>query len=1188
MADVFISYSRKDKDFVKALHTALAQCDRDAWVDWEDIPLTADWWQEIERGIEAADTFVFVVSPDSTASRVCNQELDHAVQHHKRLVPVVRRDDFERQQAHEALRRHNWLFFREEDDFDCAFQSLLEAIDMDLEHVHAHTRLLVRAIEWDSKGQDDSFLLRGSDLKSASRWLSLGTDKDPKPTALQTQYILASGKAEIQRQRRTSLISSVGFVGALALALLAVTQYHQAKQRQLEAEKGQLLALSASASANLASNKDIEALIDGVKVGQQLQRHQNLDANTRNQAMTALQRVTYGAKERSRLEGHSDYVRQISFSPDGKTLVTSSDDGTVKLWKLDGTLLNTFKQDGYAYAVSFSPDGKTIATSNFIDSTIKLWALNGKLLKTFKRHQDSIFDLAFNPDGRVLASASGDRTVMLWDVEKGTRLKTLSGHHDEVNAVRFSPDGRTLASSSNDRTIKLWTLDGTLLRTLRGHRGQVNSISFSPDGKTIATGAGDQTVKLWALDGALLRTLKGHTEPVSDARFSPDGKTLATASVDNTIKLWKPDGTLLTTLKGHSDWITNVRFSPDGQTLASGSGDGTVKLWQLKTNLLRVLEGTDSFVYGLAFSPDGQVLETGDGNVLTFWRLQNGTMLKRVVPHANGINDVSISTNGSLIATTGDDKTIKLWNWDGTLRKTLIRLETPTTEINFGQDDQAIAALIQETKTLIVWNMDGKVLKKVKVPREWLEGGRIGSDLQTLATPSGKTVKLWQNGKPGAILKGHTADVTYTRFSADGQTIATTSWDRTIKLWTRDGKLISTLKGHTGGVTRAVISRDNQLVVSSGDDKTVRLWKRDGTLLMTLQTENVPRGADFSRDGQTIAFGSGTATVLWNIADLQSPQALTQRDCTLLQNYLITHPNVLLDLEPCQNDSNLVPAATNLANANDVAGAVTLFRRAVQRNPNLTLNPEVEAKTLADRSKALRLVEEGQDLALDEKINGAVAKFQAALKLNPQLTLTPTSEAQTLAAKGKSRRLIDEGRTSAYYGDITAAIAHFKQALQLNPGLAIEPEVEAKFHQARGLIDRANSMVRRGEIKPAIALYNQAEAIKVARLLLLRNWNWNYLCGSGSVQDYATAVMPICEKVVATDPDNGEFHDSRGVARAMTGDFAGAIEDFQVFVNWTEEDDRRTQRQRWINKLQQGNNPFTPQELQKLKEKELL
>jgi len=91
--DVFISYSRRDIDFVKQLDAALRKLDRDPWIDWEDIPATADWWQEIERGIEAADTFVFILTPSSIASKVCNQEVEHAVKHHKRLVPVVRDDN---------------------------------------------------------------------------------------------------------------------------------------------------------------------------------------------------------------------------------------------------------------------------------------------------------------------------------------------------------------------------------------------------------------------------------------------------------------------------------------------------------------------------------------------------------------------------------------------------------------------------------------------------------------------------------------------------------------------------------------------------------------------------------------------------------------------------------------------------------------------------------------------------------------------------------------------------------------------------------------------------------------------------------------------------------------------------------------------------------------------------------------
>lgn len=151
MADAFISYSRKDKDLVRALHDALNQRGRDTWIDWEDIPPTAEWLKEIFSAIEAAHTFVFVISPDSVASDVCKQEIAHAAKHNKRLVPIVR-SNVDPQHVPEALAKLNWIFFRESDDFDTAFQSLIAALDTDLDWVRAHTRLLTRAIEWDGKG----------------------------------------------------------------------------------------------------------------------------------------------------------------------------------------------------------------------------------------------------------------------------------------------------------------------------------------------------------------------------------------------------------------------------------------------------------------------------------------------------------------------------------------------------------------------------------------------------------------------------------------------------------------------------------------------------------------------------------------------------------------------------------------------------------------------------------------------------------------------------------------------------------------------------------------------------------------------------------------------------------------------------------------------------------------------------
>jgi hypothetical protein len=229
MSDVFISYSRKDKEFVHILHDALEKTQKNTWVDWEDILPTSEWWQEIESAIAGSDTFIFVITPTSIASEYCNKEVEYAYNLHKRILPIVRQDITDIKQVHPALSRHQWIFFRESDDFDRAFQKLLEAITLDLEHIHFHTRFLVREIEWENNGREESFLLRGKELESAETWLSKSVDKDPKPKESQGTYIEISRKMEDAKQKAIKTLRIgmlIGFIaGALGIGGMIVASY---------------------------------------------------------------------------------------------------------------------------------------------------------------------------------------------------------------------------------------------------------------------------------------------------------------------------------------------------------------------------------------------------------------------------------------------------------------------------------------------------------------------------------------------------------------------------------------------------------------------------------------------------------------------------------------------------------------------------------------------------------------------------------------------------------------------------------------------------------------------------------------------------------------------------------------------------------------------------------------------------
>jgi len=191
MTSLFISYSRKDAKIARKLTDAFEGQGLDFWIDWKGIPLTVDWWREITRGIEQADNFLFLLSPDSAKSKICRREIKHAVRNGKRLIPIVVRD-VTPGEAPKELRGINWVFLRETDSFRRTFRKLITAIKSDYEWAQAHRQLQVKALEWDRTNQENSFLLHGKELLDAETQLATNSSKDPVPTDLQRDYVFNS------------------------------------------------------------------------------------------------------------------------------------------------------------------------------------------------------------------------------------------------------------------------------------------------------------------------------------------------------------------------------------------------------------------------------------------------------------------------------------------------------------------------------------------------------------------------------------------------------------------------------------------------------------------------------------------------------------------------------------------------------------------------------------------------------------------------------------------------------------------------------------------------------------------------------------------------------------------------------------------------------------------------------------
>ena len=235
MADVFVSYARVDAPFVRKLRDALRARERESWVDLDDIPPSAEWLKEVLSGIEGSDTFVFVVSPDSVRSDVCELELRHAVTHNKRIVPIVARQT-DAAAVPPSLATLNWVDFSVEAEFPAGLERLLQAVDTDLDSVKQHTRLLVRALEWERAGRDRSLTLRGRDLKRAIEWLDRrAADATLAASSVHAEYIAASRNAETRRKRILVTAAASAVVVASGLAVVAELQRRAADRERTTA-----------------------------------------------------------------------------------------------------------------------------------------------------------------------------------------------------------------------------------------------------------------------------------------------------------------------------------------------------------------------------------------------------------------------------------------------------------------------------------------------------------------------------------------------------------------------------------------------------------------------------------------------------------------------------------------------------------------------------------------------------------------------------------------------------------------------------------------------------------------------------------------------------------------------------------------------------------------------------------------
>ena len=438
--DVFVSYAREDKEFVEQqLTKALATHGKDVWIDVEDIRGGAsDWRASVWAGIESATVMVFVLTPDSLASTVCGEELQRADELNKRIIPVLRRS-VDGLAIPPALSRPNWIFARPEDGFDTSVAALIKALELDEAWVEQHARLNQRTGEWLRHDRDGSYLLRGSDLDAAERWLDDQAGHDEAPTADQVSYITASRRAATRRLR--ALLAGV----ALALVITAILAVVALVQREKAIDREQAARAQAAAAQSIAElSRDPEESLRDALEAVDIRPHEP-------EAVYALRRAVSTAGWTSMFRPDESSVARlldVEFSEDGSRVATAGSDGTVAVWdSRTGARVTEFSTGGKVHTVQFSPDGRRVLTAS-VGGLAETWdSSSGEMIRRFKTGSEDASSATWGAGGGRILTVS-PRGGIVWDA-RGALIKRLP-----------------------EQTWEPWADPNESRRTARGHGGQ--------------------------------------------------------------------------------------------------------------------------------------------------------------------------------------------------------------------------------------------------------------------------------------------------------------------------------------------------------------------------------------------------------------------------------------------------------------------------------------------------------------------------------------------------------------------------------------------------------------------------------------------------------------------------------------------------------------------------------------------
>ena len=502
------------------------------------------------------------------------------------------------------------------------------------------------AREWEEHKRDTSYLYSGARLVNANEKLQ---SKELVLSGTAFEYIRA-GQVR-QRRGRIVLIGSIATVFALLVtAVVIFANLTKKANEQANIALARQVAAQAQSNNFTRSSKQMVASLLSI---QSLKMFPNTDATSflinSNLSAHTISRMT-----------HDGLILDVAFSPDGKFVVSGSDDGTARVWiAASGVEVARMTLDGGVNSVAFSPDGKFVVSGSD-DGIARVWIAATGVEVARMTHVGAVYVVAFSPDGKYVVSGSDDGTARVWIATTGLGVArmTLDGG---VNSVAFSPDGKFVVSGSDDGTARVWIATSGVEVARMTHDESLQSVAFSPDGKYVVSGSDDGTARVWIAASGVEVARMTHDGPVSAVTFNPDGKYVASSSYDRTARVWEAATGVEVAKLTYDSGVTKVTFSPDGKYVVSGSLDGTARVWEAATGLEVARVTHDDFVNPVTFSPDGKHVVSGSNDkTARVWVAPTGLERVRII-HDGPVDAFAFSLDGKYVVSVGEDNTARVW-----------------------------------------------------------------------------------------------------------------------------------------------------------------------------------------------------------------------------------------------------------------------------------------------------------------------------------------------------------------------------------------------------------------------------------------------------------------------------------------------------------------------------------------------